>query len=112
DRAPDLALELLELVGVGLAKLLGRYFGVAYRRDGRAAAASENVCDAPDPEADDKKADNGGHDGFAEPIGRGFAETSKHKATTLKRLGKRLGRERIIGMHRAPSNHAGLFVRR
>ena len=89
DRATDLALELLQLVRVCLPKLFSRDLGVTHGRDGRAPAAPKNVGDAPDPEADDQEADNGRHDGFAEPIGRGFAQTSKHEATTLMRLGKR-----------------------
>ena len=78
ELAAELAAELLQPIVVDLAELLDRDLGVADLGDGRTAEAAENVADAPDREAEHQKADDGGHDDLAEPVGRGFAETSKH----------------------------------
>jgi hypothetical protein len=89
DRTAKLSLQLLELIAVGLPELLSRYLGVADGRNGSAPAAPEYVADTPDCEGEDQDADDGPHDGFAEPtIGR-FAQTSEHCVTGLKRLRKR-----------------------
>jgi len=42
-------------------------------------APAENIADPPDREADDQEADHGGHHDLAEPVGRGFSQTSKHE---------------------------------
>ena len=83
DRAAELAAELLQPVIVDLAELLDRDLGAPDLGDRRAAEAAENVADPPDREAEDKEADHGDHDDLAEPVGRGFAETSKHERTVL-----------------------------
>ena len=79
----ELAAELLQAVIVNLAELLDRDLGMANLGDGRTPKAAEHVADAPDRETEHEKAHHGGHDDLADPVGRGFAETSKHAPTVL-----------------------------
>ncbi len=85
------------------AELLDRDLGPADLGHGRAAEAAEDVADSPDGEAQDQDADNGGHHGLANPVGRRFAQTSKHKPSCRDRepQGRAAGgqprRLRIIG---------------
>ncbi len=58
DRTADLAADLLQTVGIELAELLDRDFGVADVGDRVLAEAAENIADAPDREADDQEADD------------------------------------------------------
>src|SRR5438105_2432027 len=78
DRPAQLARILLEPLVIKIAELIDRKFGPPDLCDGRAAKAAENVANSPDGKADDQKADDRGHDHLAEPIGRGFAQTSEH----------------------------------
>ena len=82
-RAAHLAAELLQPVLVGLAEGVDSDLGVANLGDGRLAEAAENVADAPDAEADRDQAEQNAHDDAAEPIGRGFVNTSKHGSDLL-----------------------------
>ena len=68
QRTAELAADLLQLVGVELAELIDRDFGVADRGQRRLAKSPENVGDAPDAETDDQDAHHHGHDGLAEPV--------------------------------------------
>ncbi len=78
DRPADPAADLLQLVGVILAKLLDRNFGAADLGHRIGAEAAENVADAPDREADDQAAHDDGHEGLADPGRSGFVDTAKH----------------------------------
>ena len=79
DRAVQLAAELLQPVLVELAEGIDADFGAADLGDRVGAEAAENVADAPDAEADGDQAEHDAHDGAADPIGRGFVNTSKHE---------------------------------
>ena len=68
QRTAELAADLLQLVGVELAELIGRDFGMADRGQRRLAKSPENVGDAPDAEADDQYAHHHGHNRLAEPV--------------------------------------------
>ena len=68
QRTAELAADLLQLVGVDLAELLGRNLGAADLGQRRLAESLEDVGDAPDPETDDQNAHHHGHDGLAEPV--------------------------------------------
>ena len=74
----EAATELLQPIIVDLAELLDGDLGAADLGEGGAAKAAKNVADSPDREADHEETDHGGHDDLAEPVGRGFAQTSKH----------------------------------
>ena len=67
NRAPDLTLQLLQLVIVGLAELIGGDFHASNRRHCLSSTAAKDVGDAPDTESDDQKADDGRHHDLAEP---------------------------------------------
>ena len=68
-----MARKLLQPIIVERAELLDRDLGAPDLGHGRAAEAAENVADAPNREADDQEAHDGGHHRFAEPIGRGVS---------------------------------------
>ena len=68
QRTAELAAELLQLVGVDLAELLGRNLGAADLGQRRLAESLEDVGDAPDCETDDQNAHHDGHDDLAEPV--------------------------------------------
>ena len=68
QRTAELAADLLQAVGVELAELVERNFGVADLGQGRLSEAPENVGDAPDAETDDQYAHHHGHNGLAEPV--------------------------------------------
>ena len=78
ERLTEATTELLQPIIVDLAELLDGDLGAADLGEGGAAKAAKNVADSPDREADHEEADHGGHDDLAEPVGRGFAQTSKH----------------------------------
>ena len=65
---PKLAAELLQLVGIDLAELLGRNLGAADLGQRRLAESLEDVGDAPNAETDDQNAHHDGHDDLAEPV--------------------------------------------
>ena len=73
DRAAELPRKLLQAVVVEHAELVDRDLGAPDLGRRGPTEAAENVADSPDREADDQKADDAGHDRFAEPIGRGFS---------------------------------------
>jgi hypothetical protein len=79
DLAPQLVAQGAEAIVVELPESLDPYLGAANLGKSGPAETAEYVADAPDPEADDQEADNDGHDPLAEPIGGGFAYTSKHE---------------------------------
>src|SRR5262249_5835987 len=79
NRSPDLAAKLLQAFVVELAELLDADLGPADLGETGAAKTAENIANAPDREAHDQEAHDDGHHGFAEPIGGGFADTSKHR---------------------------------
>src|SRR5205823_4794709 len=85
DRPAELAGILLQSFVVEIAELLDRDLGAADLRNRGAAEAAENIADPPDREADDQEADHPGHDRFAEPVGRGFPQTSKHALSVIER---------------------------
>ena len=60
--------DLLQPVGIGLAELFGRDFGMTDLGQRRLSESPENVGDAPDTETDDQNAHHHGHYGFAEPV--------------------------------------------
>ena len=66
--AAELAADLLQPLGVDLAELLGRDFGMAHLGQRRLSETPEDVGDAPDAEADDQDAHHRGHNDFAEPV--------------------------------------------
>ena len=66
--AAELPSDLLQLLGVELAELSDRDFGVADRGDRRLSESPEDIGDAPDAETDDQHAHHHGHDGSAEPV--------------------------------------------
>ena len=68
EGAAELASDLLNPVGIDLAELVHRDFGVADLGQGRLAKAPEDVGDAPDAEGNDQYAHHHGHDGLAEPV--------------------------------------------
>ena len=68
QRPAELAADLLQLVGVELAELLGRNLGAADLGQRRLSEPLEDVGDAPDAETDDQNTHHHGHDGFAEPV--------------------------------------------
>ena len=68
QRAAELAAELLQLVDVDLAELLGGNLGAADLGEGRLSESLENVGDAPNSETDDQNAHHHGHDRLAEPV--------------------------------------------
>ena len=68
QRAAKLPADLLQLLGVELAELSDRDFGVADRGHCRLSETPEDIGDAPDAETDDQHAHHHGHDGFAEPV--------------------------------------------
>ncbi len=68
QRTAELAADLLQLVGVELAELVDRDFGMADGRQRRLPEAPENIGDAPDAETDDQDPHHHGHNGFAEPV--------------------------------------------
>ena len=68
QRTAELAADLLQLVGVELAELVDRDFGMADRGQCRLAKSPEDVGDAPDAEADDQYAHHHGHNCLAEPV--------------------------------------------
>ena len=57
--------------------------GPADGRDRIGAEPPENIADTPDAEADGDQAEHHAHDGAADPIGRGFVNTSKHETVRL-----------------------------
>ena len=68
QRTAELPAELLQLVGVDLAELLGRNLGAADLGQRRLSKTLEDVGDAPDSETDDQNAHHDGHDDLAEPV--------------------------------------------
>src|SRR5262249_23004603 len=62
-----------------VAELIDRDLGASDLGHGVDTETAENIADAPDSEADDQKPDHRRHDDLAEPIGRGFSQTSKHE---------------------------------
>ena len=68
QRTAETAAELLQLVRVDLAELLGRNLGPADFGQRRLAKSLEDVGDAPDSETDDQNAHHDGHDRLAEPV--------------------------------------------
>ena len=82
-RATHLAAELLQAVLIGLAECFDPDFGAADLGNGRLAETAENIADAPDAKADRDQAQQNSHDDAAEPIGRGFVNTSKHESDLL-----------------------------
>ncbi len=108
DRAAKLPRILLQPIIVQHTKLLDRNFGVSDLGDGGAAETSENIADPPDREADDQYPDNQGHDQFAEPVRRGFSDTSEHATSMFERSPYRQSAGRPY--HREPvpaSQHKG-----
>src|SRR5262249_24043544 len=85
DGTAELARELLQAIVVEHAELIDGELGAADLGHRGTAEAAENVADSPDREADDQKAEDGGQDDLAEPVGRGFAEPSKHALSGLKK---------------------------
>jgi hypothetical protein len=81
DGTPDLSAELLQTLVVDLAELLGADLRPADLGETRSAETPEDIADAPDREAHDQKAHDNAHDGLAEPIRRGFTDTSKHQTS-------------------------------
>jgi len=78
DRPSNLAPDLLQAVGVELAELLDRNFGVADLGHRVAPETAENVADAPDRKAHDQQAHDDRQDGLAEPVRGGFVNTAEH----------------------------------
>ena len=68
QRTAETAAELLQLVGVDLAELLGRNLGAADLGQRRLAESLEDVGDAPNCETDNQNAHHDGHDNLAEPV--------------------------------------------
>ena len=68
QRPAELAADLLQLLGVELAELLGRNLGAADLGQRRLPEPLEDVGDAPDAEADDQHAHHRGHNDLAEPV--------------------------------------------
>jgi hypothetical protein len=66
--AAELPAELLQLVGVDLAELLGRNLGSADLGQRRLSESLEDVGDAPDSKTDDQNTHHHGHDNLAEPV--------------------------------------------
>src|SRR5579885_1964589 len=79
ERPSHLSAELLHFLVVADAELVDRNLAAADLGDGGDPETAENIANAPDPEADDQKPDHRRHDDLAEPIGRGFSQTSKHE---------------------------------
>src|ERR1019366_10565991 len=65
ERAAELAPDLLQLVGIELAELLGRNLDVTDLGQRRLTEPPEDVGDAPDAETDDQDAHHHGHYGLA-----------------------------------------------
>ena len=68
QRTAELAADLLQLLGIGLAELLGRNLGPADRGERRLSVPPEDVGDTPETETDDQHTHHHGHDGLAEPV--------------------------------------------
>ena len=68
QRTAETAAELLQLVGIDLAELLGRNLGPADLGERRLAEPLEDVGDAPNCETDNQNAHHDGHDNLAEPV--------------------------------------------
>ena len=91
QRMADLGLDLLHPILIGLAELGGRDFGRADFGQRRLAEAVENVVDAPDRETAGEKRHDHAHDGAAEPVFGGFANTSKHVSNAFELMPVRPG---------------------
>ena len=95
DRTADLPAQLLHAVVVDVAEFFDGNFDAADFGDRRAAKAAKNVVDAPNREAERQKPHDHTHDGSAEPIGGGVADTSEHvQRSRVRPLRRKLSRYR------------------
>ena len=78
QRPLDPIAGLMHPVVEGLAEYLDRNFDVADLGQRRATEVSEDVVDPPQREHRGQQTHDHAHDDAAEPIGGGFADTSKH----------------------------------
>src|SRR5439155_25334926 len=78
DGTAEAAAELLQVLVICVSELLDSDLGRADLGQTRPAEPAENVADAPNREAQRQKPEHTGHDQVAEPMGRGFVDTSEH----------------------------------
>jgi len=74
----ELLAKLPQTLLVGLTELVGRNFRIADLGQIRTAEAAEDVVNPPQGKTAGEERQYDAHDGTAEPIGRGFPDTSKH----------------------------------
>ena len=112
--AAELASDLLQPFVVQLAELLDLDFGTADLGERRTAKAAKDVVDAPDGKACGKQHHDRAHDGAAEPISGGVADSSKHFVQRVEVMPVGLPGKgaRIIGIDACPRNRRDFLVKR